>query len=72
MQKLAWTLGILTAVDANLTPHANSYNLLEVQARAYAGITTAMSYTYQPLYSMTIYWRFIFRSRVKIDFSKIL
>ena len=46
--KLAWSFGLLQAVDANFTPHANSYNLLEMQARGYGGITAAMSYTYKP------------------------
>ncbi|TEW52995.1 hypothetical protein [Psychromonas algicola] len=47
-EKLAWSFGVLSAVDANFTPHANSYNLLEVQARAYGGITSALSYDFQP------------------------
>ncbi|TEW55931.1 hypothetical protein E2R68_02235 [Psychromonas sp. RZ22] len=46
--QFAWSIGLLSAVDANLTPHGNSYNLLEVQARGYGGITGAASYTIKP------------------------
>jgi len=46
--QFAWSVGLLAAVDANFTPHANSYNLLEVQSRAYGGLTTAMAYTFKP------------------------
>ncbi len=41
----AWSVGLLSAVDANMTPHASSYDLLEVQSRAYGGITAAYAHT---------------------------
>ncbi|MDA7745738.1 conjugal transfer protein TraF [Psychromonas sp.] len=46
--KFAWSVGLLSAVDANITPHPNSFEFLEVQARAYGGLTTAFSYTFEP------------------------
>lgn len=45
----AWSVGLLSAADINATPHASSYDLLEVQARAYGGITTAYSQTLRNL-----------------------
>jgi hypothetical protein len=46
--KFAWSLGVLTAVDANLTPYYvdSGDNVLEIHSRAYGGVTTAMSYTF--------------------------
>lgn len=41
----AWSIGLLAATDINLTAHANSLNLLEVQSRAYGGLTGAYAYT---------------------------
>lgn len=41
----AWSLGLLSAADANITPHASNYDLLEVQSRAYGGITAAYAHT---------------------------
>ena len=45
---IAWSVGLLSAVDANFTAHGNSFGLLETQARAYGGLTGAMSYTFKP------------------------
>lgn len=50
----AWSLGLLSAADINLTPHANSVNgngLLDVQARAYGGLTSAFSVDFKPFQS---------------------
>lgn len=46
--KFSWSLGLLTAVDANLTPYQvdTGDNVLEIHGRAYGGLTTAMSYTF--------------------------
>ena len=41
----AWSIGLLSAVDINMTPHASSYDLLEVQSRVYGGITAAYAHT---------------------------
>ncbi|WP_160061890.1 hypothetical protein [Psychromonas sp. L1A2] len=41
----AWSLGLLTAVDANFTPYADE---VEIQARSYGGLTGAFTYTFQP------------------------
>ena len=42
--QFAWSLGLLNAVDANLTSNDNQ---LEIQARSYGGITGAMASTFQ-------------------------
>lgn len=42
----AWSMGLLAAADINITPHANSIDgILEVQSRAYGGVTAAYAYT---------------------------
>jgi hypothetical protein len=41
----AWSIGLLTAVDANFTPYADE---VEIQARTYGGLTGALTYTFQP------------------------
>lgn len=41
----AWSLGLLTALDANLTPYADE---VEIQARTYSGLTSALTYTFKP------------------------
>lgn len=41
----AWSIGLLSAIDGNITPHASSYDLLEIQSRAYGGLIGAYSYT---------------------------
>ncbi|MCP4326781.1 MAG: hypothetical protein GY951_09815 [Psychromonas sp.] len=44
----AWSIGLLSAADINLTAHANSVDgILEVQSRAYGGLTGAYSRTYE-------------------------
>ena len=45
----AWSIGLLSAIDTNITPHASSYDLLEVQSRAYGGLTGAYSYILRDL-----------------------
>ena len=45
---IAWSFGLLSVLDVNFTTHANSYNLLETQARAYGGVTSAITYTLKP------------------------
>lgn len=51
----AWSLGLLSAADINLTPHANNADgLLDVQARAYGGVTSAFSADFKPFESGTM------------------
>ena len=42
---IAWSVGLLAATDINITPHASSYDLLEVQARGYGGLTFGYAHT---------------------------
>jgi len=42
---IAWSVGLLASTDVNLTPHGSSYGLLEVQGRAFGGLTSAYSHT---------------------------
>jgi len=41
----AWSFGLLAAIDANLTPYAGE---VEIQTRAYTGLTGAITYTFLP------------------------
>lgn len=44
----AWSVGLLAASDINLTAHANSLDgILEVQSRAYGGLTGAYAHTFE-------------------------
>ena len=45
----AFTFGLLSVTDLNLTPHNHATDLLRTNSRAYAGLTAGYAYTFEDL-----------------------
>jgi hypothetical protein len=47
---IAWTVGLLTGTQTTMYVHPNSLGMLNVNARGYGGVTSAVSYTLRDLW----------------------